>query len=91
MLASAASLSDVPHDPETVELGDTVSVRPSDGGNPERYTIVGGLEARLDEERISERSPPGTALLGERVGDEVEVKAPGGVNRWRVTAIERSG
>jgi len=88
-LVSAVSLADAPHDPDRVEVGDTVTIRPVGGGELERYTIVGDLEARVDDERISENAPMGTALLGRHIGEDVEVRAPGGVTRWLVTGIER--
>lgn len=89
-LATAMSLEDEPHDPTVIELGDTVTVQRSGSAEWERFTLVGELEARLDESWISIRSPVGSALLGRRIGDPVEAETPSGVVTYEVLAIERS-
>lgn len=88
-LATATSLEDEPHDPTVIELGDTVTVRSSGAAVPERFTLVGELEARLDASWISVRSPLGSALLGGRTGESVDAKTPGGVVTYEVLAITR--
>lgn len=88
-LATATSLEDEPHDPAVIELGDTVSVRRSGSAQNERFTLVGELEARLDESWISERSPLGSALLGRRTGESVDAETPDGVVTYEVLAITR--
>jgi transcription elongation factor GreA len=64
--------------PGVVELGDKVLVQNQDG-KIEQYTIVGSTEANPLEGRISNESPVGRALLGKKIGDEIEVRTPGGV------------
>jgi transcription elongation factor GreA len=88
-LATATSLEDEPHDPTVIELGDTVTVRRSGSPEQERFTLVGELEARLDESWVSVRSPLGSALLGSRTGELVDVETPGGVATYEVLAIAR--
>ena len=88
-LATATPLEDEPHDPTVIELGDTVTVRPSGSTERERFTLAGDLEARLDESWISVRSPLGSALLGSRRGEFVDVKAPGGTVTYEILAIAR--
>lgn len=88
-LATATSLEEEPHDPTVIELGDTVTVRRSGSAQRERFTLVGELEARLDESWISIRSPLGSALLGRRTGESVDAKTPGGVVTYEVLAITR--
>ena len=88
-LATATSLEDEPHDPTVIELGDTVTVRRSGSPEQERFTLVGELEARLDESWVSVRSPLGSALLGGRMGERVDVETPGGVATYEVLAIAR--
>jgi transcription elongation factor GreA len=51
------------------------------------YTIVGPAEARPTEGLISNESPVGRALLGKRVGDQVQVQVPRGVLKLTVSAI----
>jgi transcription elongation factor GreA len=74
------------HNANRVQLGSKVSVTTNEGGKME-YTIVGAAEARPTEGMISNESPVGRALLGKRVGDEVQVNVPKGVLRLTVNAI----
>jgi len=70
-----------------VEVGNEVRVQLQDG-NEEHYTIVGSAEANPGEWRISNESPMGQALLGKRVGDDVEVEAPAGLLKLRILEIK---
>ncbi|TEU04299.1 MAG: transcription elongation factor GreA [Dehalococcoidia bacterium] len=72
---------------EFVEVGNEVRVQLQDGSE-EHYTIVGSAEANPGEWRISNESPMGEALLGKRVGDEVEVEAPAGLLKLRILEIK---
>lgn len=74
------------HHANRVQLGSRARVVSSDGDTHD-YTIVGPAEARPSEGLISNESPVGRALLGKRVGDEVQVSVPKGVLRLTVTAI----
>ncbi len=62
---------------DVVDLGATVTLQ-EPGLPPETYTIVGATEANPAQGRISHESPMGKALLGHKVGDEVEVVTPNG-------------
>ncbi|MCJ7807783.1 MAG: transcription elongation factor GreA [Dehalococcoidia bacterium] len=70
-----------------VEVGNEVRVQLQDGSE-EHYTIVGSAEANPSEWRISNESPMGQALLGKRVGDDVEVEAPAGLLKLRILEIK---
>ena len=74
------------HHSGRVQLGARVSVMSGEGDTHE-YTIVGPAEARPTEGLISNESPVGRALLGKRVGDEVQISVPKGVLRLTVTAL----
>ena len=74
------------HRASRVQLGTTVSVNTSDGKTME-YQIVGAAEAMPTGGLISNESPVGKALLGKKVGDEVQVSVPRGVLKLTVTAI----
>jgi len=71
---------------DLVELGSKVTVRHQDGSE-EDYTIVGSAEVNPGEGKISNVSPVGKALLGKRVGDEVEVAVPAGVLKVKIVGI----
>ena len=70
-----------------VQLGSTVTIKDSDG-EESRYTIVGSAEAKPAQGRISNESPVGRSLLGRRVGEEVQVRTPGGLVTYSVMAVE---
>lgn len=70
-----------------VDIGNTVIVK-QDGKKRETFTIVGAAEADPKNGLISNESPLGQALLGNQVGDEVEVDAPAGVLRFRIVKIK---
>jgi len=72
---------------DRVGLGCTVTVRNQDG-QVEHYTIVGSAEANPNDGKISNESPVGRALLGQRVGDEVQVVVPAGTLRLRILEIK---
>ncbi len=70
-----------------VDMGSTV--RFQEGSEPEEtYRIVGPAEADPKAGRVSYESAMGKAMLGHRVGDEVEVKTPNGTYSVRIVAIE---
>ena len=72
---------------DLVQLGSKVTVHHQDGSE-EYYTIVGSAEANPGEGKISNMSPLGKALLGKRVGDEVEVAAPAGTLKVTIAEIK---
>ena len=73
-----ATVIESPAMPGTVEMGDKVLIQNQDG-KIEQFTIVGSAEASPVEGKISNESPVGKALLGKKIGDEVEVKTPAGL------------
>ncbi len=88
VLAQAGAVESTPDDPGVVELGEAVTLF-LDDGTLERRLIVHPLEAPLGGRRVSSNSPLGRALLGRRIGDEVEVRAPTGPYRCRIIRAER--
>ena len=74
------------HHANRVQLGSKVAVTTSEGQSLE-YTIVGPAEAHPTDGLISNESPVGRALLGKRVGDQVQVQVPRGVLRLTVNSI----
>ena len=58
-------------------------------GEPLSVQIVGSVEAKPFEYKISNESPVGKALLGHKVGQEVEVTAPSGVIRYRIVSMHK--
>lgn len=89
VLATARPVEALADDPDVVELGEAVTIRVV-GAPPERYVIVDSSEAIVGAGRASALSPLGRALLGRRVGDEVEVAAPGGTYRCVIESATRT-
>ena len=77
-------------DSDKISIGCLVTVTNLDNGKqlPE-YRIVGTQEADVMSRAVSEDSPFGKALMGAKMGDEVNVEAPKGVIHYRVDKIER--
>ena len=73
-------------DKDEVTIGATVTV--SKNGTEAKYQIVGANEAMPQEGRISNESPIGSALLGKKIGDVVQVDAPSGKIAYKVIGIE---
>jgi transcription elongation factor GreA len=87
MLKNASIIQEEKAPSSSVRLGSKVTVG-SKGGEKEYYTIVGSAEANPSDGKISNESPVGKALMGKRVGDEVEVHAPAGARKLKIVAIE---
>ena len=76
-------------DTETVQIGNTIKVLDIEFDEEVDYTIVGSTEVNLAENKISNESPLGKALLGARKNSTVEVNAPAGVMKYKVLAIKK--
>ena len=72
---------------EKVVFGATVTVKDVQNGKEQRYTLVGQDEGDLKNGKISVQSPVGRALIGKRVGDQLEVKTPAKVVEYEVLDI----
>jgi transcription elongation factor GreA len=57
-------------------------------GDDEIYHIVGAPEANPMERKISHESPLGSALVGKKIGEKIEVEAPVGKLTYTVLKIE---
>lgn len=86
-LASATVVHPNPADGE-LDVGEFARVRDLDTGELTEYRIVGAGEAKPATGSISYASPVGSALLGRRVGDVIEIEVPGGLLRLEVLKIE---
>ena len=74
---------------DVVSVGTRVRLRDVDAKETIEYTIVGSAEANPAEQKLSNESPVGKALVGRKKGDEVTVHLPNGKQReLKVTKIE---
>ena len=72
-----------------VGIGSTVKVRDVELNETEVFAIVGSQEANPMENRISDDSPFGKALLGRLIGEVVEVEAPAGTIHIEILDVNR--
>jgi transcription elongation factor GreA len=72
---------------DVVRVGSVVNVK--DGSTSLQYTIVGSTEADPAQNRLSNESPVGKALLGHKKGDTVTVQLPSGkIRELKITKID---
>ena len=76
-------------DTKTVQIGNLVKLHDEEFDEDIEYTIVGSTEVNLDENKISNESPIGKALLGRKKGEVVDVDAPDGVIKFKILAIKK--
>ena len=72
---------------DTIVFGATVVIVETESNQEKRYTLVGQDEADLKNGKISVQSPVGRALIGKRVGDQVQVTTPARVVEYEIREI----
>jgi len=72
---------------DIVSIGATVILKDLEFGDELEYAIVGSAEADPAEMKISNESPVGQAILGQKVGSVVEVNVPAGILKYEVLEI----
>lgn len=78
--------SQIPKD--QIAFGATVRVMDLDFQDEEEYTLVGMGDEDYDVGKILSTSPIGSALMGKKIGQVVEIQVPRGKLRYEVLAIE---
>lgn len=76
-------------DTKTVQVGNIVTVLDMEYDEKYEYTIVGSTEVNLAENKISNESPIGAALMGAKKNQIVEAQTPGGVIKFKVLDIKK--
>lgn len=77
-------------DLDKISVGCQVKVYDEEFEEEMEFKIVGSSEANSLQGKISNESPVGKALIGAKVGDEVEVEAEAGLMKYKVLGIQRS-
>ena len=72
---------------DTVSVGATVKLKDMDTNKSVEYHIVGSAEANPSENKLSNESPVGKAIIGHKKGDVVEVSAPRGALKFKILEI----
>ena len=73
---------------DTVTVGSKVTLLDEEFNEELDYTIVGSSEADPFNNRISNESPVGVAILGKVKGDKVEVNTPDGMVSFKILSIQ---
>ena len=74
---------------DVVQVGSVVHVKDEKTGKSQKFTIVGSAEANPGEQRLSNESPVGKALIGHKRGEIVTVDVPRGPKKkLKITKIE---
>lgn len=85
MLANATIIEK--KDSHLIDVGSTVTISYVDDDEEEVYHIVGRMEADPFDNKISNESPIGKAILGKKEGDMVEIASPTGSYQIKVVKV----
>ena len=88
-LRNAKIIDESEIDTKTVQVGNIVKVHDEEYDEDVTYTIVGSTEVNLAENKISNESPLGEALLGAKRKHTVEVNAPAGIMKYKILDIKK--
>ncbi len=72
---------------DRVDIGTTVTVQYVEDEDEEIYSIVGSMEADPFENKISNESPIGKAIMDKKVGDIISVDTPNGICNIKIVKI----
>ena len=87
LLKTAEVVDEDDVDPNRVSVGCTVKVLDVEYDEEIEFRIVGTSESNSLDNKISNESPVGSALIGREAGETVDVETPMGIVRYRVLAI----
>ncbi|MDA8145054.1 MAG: transcription elongation factor GreA [Thermaerobacter sp.] len=87
MVRNAQVLDGLAMNTDVVQIGSRVRIKELNEGGTYEYHIVGSTESDPDESRISNESPVGKALLGQRAGGVVEIHVPMGMMKYEILEI----
>jgi transcription elongation factor GreA len=87
MLKNAVVVDEADISTDKVSVGSIVRVKDFDFDEEMDLLIVGSAEANPMENKISNESPVGKALLGKKVGDVIEVPVPDGISKYEILGI----
>ena len=88
-LKSARIIDEAQLDADIVNVGSVVTLEMKGTGSLLKYKIVGSAETDPANNKISNESPVGKAVLGHRKGETVEVVTPGGIRFFIIKEIGR--
>ncbi|CFX11325.1 Transcription elongation factor GreA/GreB [Syntrophomonas zehnderi OL-4] len=74
---------------DVVSLGAKVTLKEVKSGREVNVTLVSSVESKLKDGKISDESPVGKAVMGQRVGAQVKVEAPAGIIKYKIIKVEK--
>lgn len=89
MLRNARIINNDEIETDVVSIGSKVNVKDLEFGDTVQYTIVGTAESNPSENKISNESPVGKAILGKKKGSVVDVTVPAGVIQYKIIDIKK--
>ena len=89
MLKNASIVDETEIPKDIINVGSQVKVKDYEFDEEIEFLIVGSAESDPMENKISNESPVGSALMGKKVGEIVEVQVPDGVNKYEILTINR--
>jgi len=84
--ARVINKKEIPKD--VVSVGSMVKLRDVDAKQTVEYHIVGSAEANPSENKLSNESPVGRAIMGHKKGETVEVTAPRGTLKFKILEVK---
>lgn len=88
-LSHVRILDDLDIRQDEVLIGATIVVRNLDTEDDRTYTLVSELEADFAAGKISVTSPLGQGFLGHKAGEDVQIRVPAGLLRFKIISISR--
>jgi len=73
---------------DAIDIGSNIEVKDIDSNKKRKYMLVSSVESDPENDKISDESPMGMALLGKKAGDEVQVKTPQSMIKLKVLKIK---
>ncbi|HHZ12503.1 MAG: transcription elongation factor GreA [Caldicoprobacterales bacterium] len=89
MLRNARIIDDEDISTDIVSIGSTVKILDIEYDEVMEYTIVGSAEADPGQNKISNESPVGRALIGQKINSVVDVHVPDGVIKLKILEIKK--
>lgn len=89
MLRNARIINDDEIGTDVVSIGSKVILEDLEFGDKMEYTIVGTAESDPSQNKISNESPVGKAILGKKQGSIVDVNVPAGIIQYKIIEIKK--
>lgn len=89
MLRNSRVVDEEAVDASIITIGSKVTVKDLNTGDSMSFMIVSSAESDPSENRISNESPVGRALIGKQVGDVVDIDVPAGTLSYEVLKVTR--